>query len=100
MDARGMERGIMGDNKNCFEKRWFIKNDNLINVEEDNLKFNGFERELISDVSVAEYISFDTDIAASEPRHERKHRKIRMILMKKSMISKKKSSVCRISNAW
>ena len=29
----------MGDNKNCFEKRWIIKNDNLMKVEEDNLQF-------------------------------------------------------------
>ena len=47
MDARGMETGIMGDNKNCFEKRCFIKNDNLIKFEEHNLKFDGFEQELM-----------------------------------------------------
>ena len=39
MDTRGIEGGITGDYKNCFEKRWITKNDNLMKFEEDNLKF-------------------------------------------------------------
>ena len=54
MLTRGMERDITAANKDFFEKHWIIKNDNLMKVEKDNLKFEGFEWELISDISASE----------------------------------------------
>lgn len=67
METRDMERGIKSDNKNCFEKCWFIKNGNLMEVEKENIVFERFEGTLISDIPVAEFVNFNADILASMP---------------------------------
>ena len=54
--------------KNCFEKCG-IKGDNeLIEVEEDDdLEFEALVKEFTTDISAAEYASFDENVSASEP---------------------------------
>ena len=52
---------------NCFEKCGIIKNDDIMVIKEDDLELEALVQELCPDVSVAEYVNFDTDIPASEP---------------------------------
>ena len=54
--------------KNCFEKCGIIKKDDeLMDLEEDDLEFEALLREFTPDVSALEYANFDADIQASEP---------------------------------
>ena len=53
--------------KNCFEKCGIIKNDDLMEIEEEDLEFEALVQELCPDVSATEYVNFDVDIPASEP---------------------------------
>jgi len=54
--------------KNCFEKCGIIKKDDeLMELEEDDLEFKALVREFTPDVSALEYVNFDADIQASEP---------------------------------
>ena len=52
--------------KNCFEKCEIIKNDDLMEIEEEDLEFEALVQELCPDVSATEYVNFDVDIPASE----------------------------------
>ena len=53
--------------KNCFEKCGIIKNDDLMEIEEEDLEFEALVQELCPDVSATKYINFDAGIPASEP---------------------------------
>ena len=53
--------------KNCFEKCGIIKNDDLMEIEEEDLEFEALVQELCPDVSATEYLNIDDDIPASEP---------------------------------
>ena len=53
--------------KNCFEKCGIIKNDDLMEIEEEDLEFEALVQELCPDVSATKYVNFDVDIPASEP---------------------------------
>ena len=53
--------------KNCFEKWEIIKNDGLMEIEEENLGFEALAQELYPNVSLTEYIKLDANIQASEP---------------------------------
>ena len=54
--------------KNCFEKCGIIKKDDeLMEIEENDLEFEALVRELAPDVSAIEYVNFDADVQASEP---------------------------------
>ena len=53
--------------KNCFEKCGIIKNDDLMEIEEEDLEFEALVQELCPDVSATEYLNIDDDITASEP---------------------------------
>lgn len=53
--------------KNCFDKCGVVKNDNLMDVEEEDLEFETLVRQLSSNISAREYVNFDTNILASEP---------------------------------
>ena len=53
--------------KNCFEKCGIIKNDDLMEIEEEDLEFEALVQELCPDVSATEYVNVDPDIPASEP---------------------------------
>ena len=53
--------------KNCFEKCGIIKNDDLMEIEEEDLGFEALVRELYPDISTTKYVNFDADIPASEP---------------------------------
>ena len=53
--------------KNCFEKCGIIKNDDLMEIEEEDLEFEALVQELCPDVSATEYVNVDADIPASEP---------------------------------
>ena len=53
--------------KNCFEKCGIIKNDDLMEIEEEDLEFEALVQELCPEVSATEYVNFDVDIPASEP---------------------------------
>ena len=52
---------------NCFEKWRIIKNDDLMEIEEEDLEFKALVQELCLNVLATEYVNFDTDIPASEP---------------------------------
>ena len=53
--------------KNCFEKCGIIKNDDLMEIEEEDLEFEALVHKLCPEVSATEYVNFDADIPASEP---------------------------------
>ena len=44
--------------KNCFEKCGIIKNDDLMEIEEEDLEFEALVQELCPDVSATEYHGF------------------------------------------
>ena len=67
MGSRNMERTNRGDNKEFFEKCRIIKNDDLMEIEEEDLEFEALAQELCPDVSATEYLNIDDDIPASEP---------------------------------
>ena len=67
MGSRNMERTNRGDNKEFFEKCRIIKNDDLMEIEEEDLEFEALVQELCPDVSATEYLNIDDDIPASEP---------------------------------
>ena len=50
--------------KNCFEKCGIIKNDDLMEIEEEGLEFEALVQELCPDVSATEYVNFDVNIPA------------------------------------
>ena len=52
--------------KDCFEKCGIIKNDDLMEIEEEDLEFEALQK-LCPDVSFTEYVNFYADISASEP---------------------------------
>ena len=52
--------------KSCFEKCGIVKNDNLMEVEEEDLELEALVRELSSDISAPEYVNYDANIPASE----------------------------------
>ena len=47
-----MERSNSDGNNNCFEEGGIIKNDDLIETEEEDLEFKALVQELCSDLSV------------------------------------------------
>ena len=67
MGSRNVERTNRGDNKEFFEKCRIIKNDDLMEIEEEDLEFKALVQELCPDVSATEYLNIDDDIPASEP---------------------------------
>ena len=67
MGSRNVERTNRGDNKEFFEKCRIIKNDDLMEIEEEDLEFEALVQELCPDVSATEYLNIDDDITASEP---------------------------------
>ncbi|XP_057308163.1 tigger transposable element-derived protein 6-like [Hydractinia symbiolongicarpus] len=55
--------------KNCFEKCGVVQGESeLMEDKEDDLEFEALVKELTEDMSAAEYIDFDADVPASEPR--------------------------------
>ena len=58
---------VTGVTKNCFEKCGIIKNDDLMEIEEEDLEFQAAVWELCPNVSAVEFVNFDADIPASEP---------------------------------
>ena len=52
---------------NCFEECGIIKNDDSMEIEEQDLEFEALVQELCPDVSAKEYVNFYTDIPTSEP---------------------------------
>ena len=52
---------------NCFEKCGITKNDDLMEIEEEDLEFQAAVWELCPNVSAIEFVNFDADIPASEP---------------------------------
>ena len=67
MGSRSMERSNSDDNKNCFEEGGIIKNDDLMEIEEEDLESKALVHELCPDLSVTQYVNFDANIPASEP---------------------------------
>ena len=47
-----MERSNSDGNNNCFEEVGIIKNDDLIETEEEDLEFKALVQELCSDLSI------------------------------------------------
>ncbi|XP_057303197.1 tigger transposable element-derived protein 6-like [Hydractinia symbiolongicarpus] len=55
--------------KNCLEKCGVVQGESeLMEDQEDDLEFEALVKELTEDMSAAEYIDFDADVPASEPR--------------------------------
>ena len=52
--------------KICFKKCGIIKNDDLMEIKEDDLAFEALVQELFPDVSATGYVNFDADIRGSE----------------------------------
>ena len=53
--------------KNCFEKCGITKNDDLMEIQEEDLEFKALVQELCPNVSATEFVNFNADIPASEP---------------------------------
>ena len=53
--------------KNCFEKCGITKNDDLMEIQEEDLEFKALVQELCPNVSAPEFVNFNADIPASEP---------------------------------
>ena len=67
MGSRSMERINRDDNNELFWEVGDYKNDDLMEIGEEDLEFKALVQELCPNVSATEYVNFDTDIPASEP---------------------------------